>query len=176
MVTNPAARKRANGYGSYADLAAILGVTIQAVRKAAAEGRVTRDANGWFHLARAAAEWRAGSVGSPNGGGATPADDDETGESTGGETFASARTRKEIALADQAEAKSREQRGELIAVGEAERLWFDVARSTRARLMALPDLLSGRMSGMTRAQIRALLDNELRTALTDLPETMPVRQ
>lgn len=178
MKASPSERLRATGFGSYNDLAMLLGVTVQAVKKATAEGRVTREENGWFHLARASAQWRGNSVGSANGGGATPlGDGDDSSEApAGGESFAAARTRKEIALADQAEMKASESRGELVSVAEAERLWFDVARSTRSRVMALPDLLSGRMSGMTRAQIRTLLDSELRTALADLPDAMPVRQ
>lgn len=175
--TNPTEARRAKGQGNASDVASILGVTPAAVKKAAAEGRIDRLPDGWYEVKTAVEQFRASSVGSRNGHAAAPADDDsDDSQANGGETFAAARTRKEIALADQAEVKAREQRAEVVSVAAAERMWFDLVRSTRSRIMALPDLLAGRMSGMTRAQIRNLLDSELRTALADLPETMPVQQ
>ena len=185
MTRTAAEARRAQGLGNMSDLAAILGVTVAAVREAIAKGRLEREAGGWLHLESQAQRFRATSVGSRNGHGARPADDGEqlgydalaagTAGATadGGESFAAARTRREIAQADLAEVKARETRGELVTVAEAERLWFGATRALRSRLMALPDVLAGRMVGRSRAELRKILDAELRAVLTELSDKMP---
>ena len=185
MRRSAADARRAQGLGNMSDLAAILGVTVGSVREAIAKGRIEREAGGWLHLESQAAAFRASSVGSRNGSGARPADDSDqlggdqlragaaelVGE--GGESFAAARTRREIAQADLAEAKARAERGELVSVAEAERLWFGATRALRSRLLALPDLLAARMVGRSRAELRKMLAEELRAVLTELSEKMP---
>lgn len=174
MREKPSDLKRAKGFGSSADLAKLLGVSQASIKEAIDVGRIERDTSGWLHLQTAAAAFRNSSVGPANGNGGAGQDDDDDG--TGGETFAKARTRKEIANADLAEAKAAETQRELVAVVDVERLWFNATRSIRSRLLALPQVLAGRMVGMSSAQIRTTLDSEIRAALLDLPESPPSEQ
>lgn len=136
-----------------------------------------RDASGWLHLETAAAQFRSTSTGSNNGGGARPAQYNEvTGEaldegSDGGETLASAKTRKERALADKAEVDAARARGDAVDIGEASRAWYSAARVLRERLLALPDR-AGPALGLTAEQVTGLRA-ELVRELTELSDTMP---
>lgn len=149
------------------DLARVLGVTAASVKEAVDNGRVSRRADGWIDLQSAAAEFRATSTGSYNGHGAIPADDDDHPQQ-GGESLASAKTRKERALADKAEVDAARARAEVVDVAEAGRAWYAHARVVRERLLALPDH-QGPALGLTPAQVtglRAALVETL-TALAD---------
>ena len=167
-----AAAKRAKGFGSATALARLLGVAERSVKQAIDEGRVVRDASGWLHLETAAAQFRGTSTGSNNGHGATPATGETTDDgSDGGESLASAKTRKERALADKAEIEAAKARAEVVDLGDAGRAWYSAARVLRERLLALPDH-AGPALGLTAEQVTALR-GELVRVLTDLSDTMP---
>ena len=159
------------------DLARLLGVAVNAVKEAVDGGRISRRADGWLDLQSAAAEFRATSTGSNNGHGAIPAQyNDTTGEtldngSDGGESLASAKTRKERALADRAEVDAARARGDAVDIGEATRAWYSASRILRERLLAMPDH-AGPALGLTAEQVTGLR-GELVRVLTDLSDTMP---
>lgn len=173
-MASAADTKRAKGLGSQSDLARLLGVAVPSVRQAIAEGRITRQADGWIHLANAAAEWRATSSGPRNGvGGAAAAagEDGDTIAPDGGESMAAARTRKERALADKAEVDAAKARAEVVSIADARREWYAAGRTVRERLLAVPDH-AGPALGLTAAQVTGLRDT-IRRVLADLPEEMP---
>lgn len=151
------------------DLARLLGVTAAAVKQAVDGGRVSRRADGWIDLESAAAEFRGTSTGSSNGYGAEPADTDP--DQPPGESLASAKTRKERALADKAEVDAARARGDAVDIGEASRAWYSAARVLRERLLALPDR-AGPALGLTAEQVTGLR-GELVRELTELSDTMP---
>lgn len=160
------------------DLARLLGVSAVSVKAAIDNGRVSRRGDGWLDLQAAAAEFRASSTGPRNGnGGAIPAQyNDTSGEplddgSDGGESLASAKTRKERALADKAEIEAAKARAEVVDLGDAGRAWYSAARVLRERLLALPDH-AGPALGLTSEQVTGLR-GELVRVLTDLSDTMP---
>ena len=178
MTPSTAEKRRAKGQGNMADLARLLGVSEVAVKKAITEGRVERRGDGWLDLESAAAAFRATSTGSRNGnGGARPAQyNDVTGEQLdegedGGETLASARTRKERALADKAEVDAQRARAEVVFVADVVRTWASLTRSVRERLTAIPDH-SGPALGLTAEQV-AGLRAEITRALLELPQDPP---
>lgn len=157
----------------------MLGVSVQAVKQAVDGGRVDRRADGWIDLERGAAAFRATSTGPRNGiGGATPAQyNDVTGEllddggTVAGESLASAKTRKERALADKAEVDAARARSEVVDLGEAGRAWYAAARILRERVLAVPDH-AGPALGLSAEQVTGLR-GELLRALSDLADTMP---
>lgn len=178
MGPKEAEKRRKEGLGNMADLARVLGVSVNAVKKAIDNGRVSRRSDSWIDLTTAAAEFRASSAGPTNGnGGAIPAQhNDTTGEQLddgeiGGESMASARTRKERALADKAEIEAAKARAEVVDLGDAGRAWYSAARVLRERLLALPDH-AGPALGLTSEQVTGLR-GELVRVLTDLSDTMP---
>lgn len=151
----------------------MLGVSEKAVRDAIACGRVERGPDKWIELASAAAAFRASSTGPRNGiGGAAPDDDaDAAVQAVGGESLASAKTRKERALADKAEVDAARARSEVVDVAEAGRAWYAAARILRERVLAVPDH-AGPALGLSAEQVTGLR-GELVRALTDLADTMP---
>ena len=168
MAPNQADNRRAQGLGSMRDLARMLGVTAKAVKDAVDGGRVSRRADGWLDLESAAAEFRGTSTGSPNGFGAAPTDDDEP---QAGESMASARTRKERALADKAEVDAAKARAEVVSVADATALWFAAGRTIRERMLALPDAVSGELA--LNADQAALLRERIAAVLGELPAEAP---
>lgn len=161
-----------------ADLARVLGVSVNAVKKAIEGGRVSRRSDSWIDLTTAAAEFRASSAGPTNGnGGAIPAQyNDTTGEllddgEAVGESMASARTRKERALADKAEVDAAKARAEVVSVADATTLWFAAGRTIRERLLALPDAVSGELA--LNADQAALLRERIAAVLGELPAEAP---
>lgn len=170
MTPSNAEKRRAQGQGSAADLARLLGVSAVNVKKAIDAGRVSRRADGWLDLETAAAEFRGTSTGPYNGIGGAASEDQEDNNCTG-ESMASARTRKERALADKAEIEAAKARAEVVDLGDAGRAWYSAARVLRERLLALPDH-AGPALGLTAEQVTGLR-GELVRVLTDLSDTMP---
>ncbi|OHD24808.1 MAG: hypothetical protein A2Y38_19290 [Spirochaetes bacterium GWB1_59_5] len=159
------------------DLARLLGVAVNAVKEAVDGGRISRRADGWLDLESAAAQFRNTSTGSNNGHGAIPAQHNETtgellddGESAG-ESMASARTRKERALADKAEVEAAKAREEVVSVADARQLWFAAGRTIRERMLALPDAVSGELA--LSADQAALLRERIAAVLGELPAEAP---
>jgi hypothetical protein len=178
MGPKEAQKRRSEGLGNMADLARVLGVSVNAVKKAIDGGRVSRRSDTWIDLAAAAAEFRASSTGPTNGnGGAVPAQyNDVTGEqldggTDGGESLASAKTRKERALADKAEVEAVRARAEVVPVADARQLWFAAGRTVRERMLALPDAMAGEMAWTPEQTAR--VRERVAQALGDLPEEMP---
>lgn len=110
-------------------------------------------------------------------GGATPAQyNDTTGEllddgESAGESMASARTRKERALADKAEVDAAKARAEVVSVADATALWFAAGRTIRERMLALPDAVSGELA--LNADQAALLRERIAAVLGELPAEAP---
>ena len=87
------------------------------------------------------------------------------------ETYAEAQRRKESALADRYEFENRQRLGELIDVGETERLWVEVAMAFRDSLLSFPEKIAERVAASeeVQLQVRDLIKAEVRAVLTDLP-------
>jgi hypothetical protein len=174
MGPKEAQKRRSEGLGNMADLARVLGVSVNAVKKAIDGGRVSRRSDTWIDLAAAAAEFRASSTGPTNGnGGARPAPDAESDDKDddGKESLASAKTRKERALADKAEVEAARARSEVVPVADARALWFAAGRTVRERMLALPDAMAGEMAWTSEQTAR--VRERVAQALGDLPEEMP---
>ncbi len=148
----------------------MLGVTAKAVNDAVKNGRITVRPDQWLDLERAAAEFRGSSTGPRNGIGGATLDDDDT-DGPAGESLASAKTRKERALADKAEVEAARARAEVVSVAEARAAWFAAGRTVRERLLALPDAMAGEMAWT--ADQTAAVRNRIAQALGDLPAEMP---
>src|SRR5262249_28593970 len=86
-----------------------------------------------------------------------------------GETYNSARTRKEIALADLRQFEVRKRRGELLDAGAVEREWHDVLRQVRAGVLAVVSRVRAQLPHLSAHDVE-VLDRELRSALTSLAD------
>ncbi len=84
-------------------------------------------------------------------------------------TLVDAKTRREMAMAEKAELDLRSRRGELLEVEVVRKAVFDIMRSVRERLFAIPTRLAPELAGAnTPAKVRVLLEGALEEALADL--------
>lgn len=81
----------------------------------------------------------------------------------------SARTRKELALAELREMEVRQKRGTLLDADAVAREWASVLRQVRAGMLAVPSRVRARLPHLT-AHDAAVLDEELRQALAALAD------
>lgn len=138
------------------ELAAMLGVSEQALRSLAAQGIAKRDRKGYLvadtvhaycgHL-RGVASGRGGE------------------EQVYELTAERARLAKE--QADAHALKNAQLRGDLVQAVEVEGRWADMLRAFRSRMLAVPSRVRVRMAHLTVTDIDAV-DREIRDALTEL--------
>lgn len=81
--------------------------------------------------------------------------------------YLKSRARKEAALAESAELRNAELKGRLVDVDEMERVWFNVLRTLRDRLLGVPDRVGA------SHEMRQKIDAEIREALTAAPDRAP---
>jgi len=138
-------------------LAAFLGVSAPTVRELAAQGVIEKTGHGKYALMestrRAFQHLRAQAAQTPTA-----------------PRLVTARAR--IA---EAEAEIREQKlgilsGKLMHMDDAVAAWGTLLRRTRNIILAIPSRVGARLGHLTRADI-AVIDDEIRTALTELAET-----
>jgi len=172
------------------ELAKRLGISRQRVSDLAKEGKLTREPDGQWDVARAMAELsrtldnqqrrRVRLAAVPQNSPA-PVQVDETGDfSLPGQTlsartthdlFNRARAAKEIALAKERQLDLRRREGELLEAREVERAWTQKLTSFKNRLLAIPDRLAQKLAAISEdREIRAVLDGEIKMALQALIE------
>lgn len=102
---------------------------------------------------------RAGSRGSQE-----PAPDADQKES-----FEAASTRKTIAEADLKELQLARERGQVVAIGDAQRMLANLAKAMQTKILSWPTKMAGRLVGLKeREQYRHVLDREARQLCHDL--------
>ena len=85
------------------------------------------------------------------------------------ESFEAAQRRKESALADLRQIEVAVRRGALLEKDAVQREWEDVLRMIRSRIMATVSRIRTRQPHLTALDAQ-IIDEELRTALTELGE------
>lgn len=165
-------RKPAGGRISLRGYARHLGVTLKAVQKAIASGRLKeclgRDKR-IADVALADKEWAAGAAKAANGGGKQPlvaAAAAPTPAPVEG-TLVEAQLRVAAQRADALELANKLKRGELVDAGMVERENFETARMLRDRILNVPERLAD-LEPAVRGRIR----DELRQALGELAEDL----
>lgn len=182
-----------------AELADLLGVTRQAINKAVQRGRLTREADGRLDPIRARRDWesnrkrrRAGASPSPVADlpllpvepreAEGPADDagDEPEDRTAAEamlddgkipTIAASQAVREAYKTRAAKLHYEREAGLLIPRTRVVSTWHRVVRTTRDRLLLLPERLSPVLASVTDPlEVRRLLDAELRAALEEMTD------
>ena len=85
--------------------------------------------------------------------------------------LASAKSRKEAAVADLRELQLSRLRGEVLTVQEVEAKWTAIAGTIRERVLSLPDKLAPQVSALTDdRQVRELLRSDIRSWLDELAD------
>ncbi len=146
-----------------------LGVSLAAVQKAIADGRlvasVTADKRGARKLtsiAEAEAEWNANTR--------PPAPTDDPAYRAGRLAHQSAETRRAAARAEQAELDLAERRGELVRAADVEAALAEEYTVVRTKLLALSTRVKQRRPDLDVATVR-LIDELVRDALEELADT-----
>lgn len=151
-------------------LARRLEVNLWAVQKAVASGRLSkclgRDSSGSVRVVDvdlALQEWaeRAtqGAALTPGGGGEG--------------TLSEAQRLVHIERREQLRISNLQRAGRLVDRGEVERTSFEVARTVRDRILAVPDRVAPQLAAETdSARVRQMLERELRAALVSLVELL----
>jgi hypothetical protein len=85
-----------------------------------------------------------------------------------GETFSTARARKETALAGLRELELAKARGEVVAVAEVEATWLTIVTQTRNAILGLPTRIIGHVPVEWRKELQVVLDRECRSLLVGL--------
>jgi phage terminase Nu1 subunit (DNA packaging protein) len=151
-------------------LARRLGVNLFAVQKAIASGRLSkclgRDARGTVQVVDvelALQEWADNTTqpAAPTNG------DGGLGSKTEADRLLALERREAVRLANQ------QRSGRLVDRGEVERTAFEIARTVRDRILAVPDRVAPQLAAETdAARVRRLLETELRAALVSLAESL----
>jgi hypothetical protein len=97
----------------------------------------------------------------------------DQGDDGNGETQASARRRREIALADLAEAKAKQIRGELVDVAVVRDVAAKIGSVTKAALGRLSAELPAAVEGMTASQSSKVIRDATDAILRDLSDGHP---
>ena len=166
------------------------GVSDAAVRKAIAAGRITPEADGTIDAERVDREWARNTDPDQQARGAP-----EQFEVTQQRVQASAqrppaaerddsnpmllevKARSERARAELLEMEIMEKRGELVVADQVRRVQFNLARSTRNALLALPARLSPLLAPVTdAAEIERLLEAEIRKICQQIASTPGTEQ
>ena len=165
------------------------GVSDTAVRKAIAAGRITAEADGTIHPARADAEWAA-STRAPDPHLAAPARRARTRAATdagvddmagvapvstkgGSNTYAQARTANEVLKAQHHKLRIAQLKGELIDRSQAMAQVFALARAERDAWLNWPARVSSMLAaelGLDPHTMHVALEREVRQHLTELAE------
>jgi hypothetical protein len=170
--------------GSAADLAKILGISVQAVGKFCAAGKVSfsfKDGKRWFHdLDGARQEYLAARDG---GRGQRRAKADEAGCGVGAgapveeeadekvESYAKSAAKLQHYKALLEELKYQIEIGTLVRKDDLDKAVFKFHRTLRDRILNVPDRLAAVLAGETdQANVHAVLARELRQALSELAD------
>lgn len=149
-----------------------MGVSPQAVHKRVAAGRLSRLADGTLDPAQAEREWHA--TRNPDieaeAAAAAPSPGRQAGGAAPG-TYAQAKTADTVYRARLRQLEYETRAGTYVRADATAQLWYDLARSVRTRLMAIPTRVAAELAAMSDVHaIRTLLDDEVRTALVELSE------
>lgn len=164
---NPTSDARRETTQSLRGFARFLGVSLAAVQKAIASGRLAasigRAANGTPYVAdpeKAVEEWNSGAT--------KPRPGQAPGSSLVQAQLGVAEQRRDaLALANA------QKRGELVSAAAAERAAFDCARTVKEAMLNLPDRLASELAGESDPRrVHARLEEEVRLALESLAEVL----
>jgi hypothetical protein len=161
---------------SIADYAKRRGVTAAAVRKAAGCGRISL-IEGKVNPKRADLEWARNTHPPGYGGqnrGKRGSRQPERPSQHGrfGSDFASARARREKALADLAELELARKRGEVLNAADAAARIFALNRRARDILLAMPDRLAPRVVGLDQSALHSLISEEVRIVCEQIADIL----
>jgi len=164
---------------SIAEYAKRRGVTAAAVRKAVGCGRISL-MEGKIDPKRADLEW-ARNTHPPGNGGQNRGTrgfrqpDRPVEHGRLGSDFASARARREKALADLAELDLAQRRGELVRLADMRAIVFKLNRQARDILLAIPDRLAPRAVGLDQAALHSLISEEVRIVCEQIADARTER-
>lgn len=168
MARNGAKKLAAEGKITVGDFAAQRGVSPEAIYNAGARGLMTPPSAGILDAKVAAREWLASHQAART---AAPADDDTEAESANllpGESFMQAKTRRERAAADLAEAKAAETKGDLLQKSAVEAAFFAAGRELRGRLQAIAPRIAMQVSAADARSAQRIIAAEIDAALAGL--------
>ena len=145
-----------------------LGISHQALRKAANEGRVTPLPDGRFDVEACRAQLKVNTDFAQQrkrkrGGSSAP-----NAEKTEDETLLAARTRREIAAADLEEMEAAEKRGDMVSVAKVAEVWGEAGALITNEILAIPDRISLKLDMQPYRVIREAMLAECRRALDSL--------
>lgn len=147
-----------------AELARLLKVSRTAVHKAIKSGRITAGEDGLIDRERAMADWAANTRAAMK---PEPSKEPQEKRERGGQPkYATARARKELALARMAELKEERLRGLYCLTSDVEKAVTLVVTEFRVRIEGLPNRLAGELAHKDADSVRALLKKEVHSALT----------
>ena len=91
-----------------------------------------------------------------------------------GETFLEAQRRHEWLKVQKEEMELRRRRGELVERADTEQIWSSIVIGTQSRLLILPDKIAPKvLRAKDVYECRAIIEREIREALTSLSEFQP---
>ena len=140
------------------------GCSLQAVRRALKEGRITANAEGLVDPVAADAQWAANSRPrvKPQAPAAAPA---ANGEHV---TYTEAKRREAVARAIMAERELALQAGELVRVALVRDTWGRLLGEAKARLLNMPSRLAPLVHAVSQQQAHEAIRREVHEVLTDL--------
>lgn len=139
-------------YAAHRKRLGLRGATPAAVQKALNDGRITKGPDGKIHPVDADRDWET-----------------NTRPERRGPSIGESRAVREAYLAQGARLDYLERVGTLINAAEAEREYFEVARVTREKLLAVPGRVAGEVAASDDPkECEAILEREIRAALSEL--------
>jgi hypothetical protein len=163
--------------------AAQIGISKQAAYKRLKSGKVKLNSRGLIDTESAAAQWEANKDARQWQRGASARASHELRSGESGRTYAPPEDRASFSEAQRAREWLRVKReklavelieGKLVAVVEVEAAWSAMILTARNRLLLLPDKVAPRIAAVSDVQeCRAIVDREIREALTALSEHQP---
>jgi phage terminase Nu1 subunit (DNA packaging protein) len=142
-----------------AELASLLGLTVQRVTQLAAEGvfvRVARNRYNLVECVQAYIRFREATIRSELGGGSS---------------LTSARTNWVETRARLAQLELQARNGELVPINDVVRAWSAVITTLRMRLLSVPAHISARCDPQTRPSVHAFVTDLINNALEELAHT-----
>jgi len=150
------------------------GISRQAAWKRVKSGKVALNANGKIDVDAAAKQWESNKDARqqrakpkpqvPRGRLEPKAEEDP-------HSLAAAQKAREWLKVAKEDLLLKKMRGELLAADEVESEWAALISAARSRLLLLPDKVAQRVGGPDVHQLRAVIDEEIREALSALSES-----
>lgn len=142
------------------------GCSLQAVRRALKEGRITANAEGLVDPVAADAQWAANSRPRVKARTTSEAAQQPAGDTA--MTYPEARRREAVARALMAEREQALQAGELVRVALVRDTWGRLLGEAKARLLNMPSRLAPLVHAVSQQQAHEAIRREVHEVLTDL--------